>query len=186
VLDYHTIDLLAQAASVGRCAARDRALVWMLYGTGARVSELLSADVGDLDGDRLKVQGLKGSGERYCEIPPLAGQALHDYLVTRRPHQWIRGEPLFVNMQGNRLTRKSAWWVLQRARQALGCRQRVFPHAMRHSCATHLIEGGAATREVQEYLGHRRITSTQIYTHVARGRLAELAQSVHPAGRRNS
>ena len=189
VLDYEAIRALGEAAAIGRNALRDKALVWMLYGTGARVSELLSACIGDLMGYfptlRLKIKGSKGSGERICEIPPHAADTLNAYHAGRGPRAWMTSEPLFTNLQGHRLTRKSAWWILQRARQATGEHRRVFPHALRHSCATHLIEEGAATREVQAYLGHRRVTTTEIYTHVAQGRLTELALRLHPAGRRD-
>lgn len=162
---------------------RDRALLETLYGTGARISEAVGLDVDDLDLDTGLVT-LRGKGGRTRLVPVggYASRALDAYLVRGRPAIAAagRGTPaVFLNHRGARLSRQSAWTVLSRAASATGL-DGVSPHTLRHSFATHLLDGGADIRVVQELLGHASVTTTQVYTLVTVDRLREVYATSHP------
>jgi integrase/recombinase XerD len=166
---------------------RDRALLEMLYGTGARISEAVGLDVDDLDieagpgSDLVTLHG-KGGRTRLVPVGGYASRALDAYLVRGRPTLVAagRGTPaVFLNHRGARLSRQSAWTVLNRAASAAGL-DGVSPHTLRHSFATHLLDGGADIRVVQELLGHASVTTTQVYTLVTVDRLREVYATSHP------
>ena len=168
-------------------ALRDRALLEVLYATGARISEAVGLDVDDLDLDSATVllRG-KGSKERLVPVGRLAVAAVEAYLVRGRPALVAAGRggaALFVNHRGGRLTRQSAWTILAAAVDRSGVTAEVSPHTMRHSFATHLLDGGADVRVVQELLGHASVTTTQIYTLVTVDRLREVYAVAHPRAR---
>jgi integrase/recombinase XerD len=168
-------------------ALRDRALLEVLYATGARISEAVGLDVDDLDLEAASVllRG-KGSKQRMVPVGRLALAAVEAYLVRGRPVLSAagRGGPaLFVNARGGRLTRQSAWSILAVAVERSGVQAEVSPHTFRHSFATHLLDGGADVRVVQELLGHASVTTTQIYTLVTVDHLREVYALAHPRAR---
>lgn len=167
-------------------ALRDRALVELLYATGARVSEVVQLDVDDLaHGDVLRVRG-KGAKERIVPVGSYARDAVDAYLRRARPVFAARGEGsprLFLGVRGVPLSRQSAWAVIQRAATDAGLTAHVSPHTLRHSFATHLLQGGADVRVVQELLGHASVATTQIYTHVSVDALRDVYASAHPRAR---
>jgi integrase/recombinase XerD len=163
---------------------RDRALLELLYGTGTRISEAVGLDVDDLDFDHytLQVTG-KGNKQRRLPLGEYAAAALSAYLVRGRPVLATKGRGnsrVFLNSRGGPLSRQSAWLVLRSAAQRAGIPAAVSPHTMRHSFATHLLEGGADVRVVQELLGHSSVTTTQIYTQVTAETLREVYATSHP------
>lgn len=169
-------------------ALRDRALLEVLYGTGARISEAVGLDVDDLsvseEGDEgtVLLRG-KGSKERLVPVGRLACEAVGAYLVRARPQLVAAGKgtpALFLNARGGRLSRQSAWTVIVRAADRAGVTAEVSPHTLRHSYATHLLEGGANVRTVQELLGHASVTTTQVYTMVTVDSLREVYAAAHP------
>jgi integrase/recombinase XerD len=165
-------------------AMRDRALLEFLYGTGARVSEAVSLDVDDLDpaAKAVLLHG-KGGKDRLVPIGGYALDALDAYLVRGRPALVGKGSgraALFLNMRGGRLSRQAAWTVLKEVADRAGVRAQVSPHSFRHSFATHLLDGGADVRVVQELLGHASVTTTQVYTLVTVDRLREVYAAAHP------
>ena len=154
---------------------RDAALLELLYATGARVSEVCDLDVdearGALDNPDAGLRLLgKGGKERIVPLGSYAARALDDYLVRSRPTLALKARradhALLLNQQGRRLSRQSAWAVIRHAAAAAGITEEVSPHSLRHSFATHLLEGGASIRQVQEMLGHESILTTEIYTHL--------------------
>ncbi|GAA3835807.1 site-specific tyrosine recombinase XerD [Nocardioides panacisoli] len=191
--------ILEAAGSPGTTLAlRDRALLELLYGTGARISEAVGLDVDDvdLDGsgdpvdpvdtvDVIRLRG-KGSKERIVPVGSYAREALSAYLVRSRPELVAAGKgtpALFLNARGGRLSRQSAWTVLQKAADRAGVTRDVSPHTLRHSFATHLLDGGADVRVVQELLGHASVTTTQVYTLVTVDNLREVFATSHPRAR---
>ena len=170
---------------------RDAALLELLYGTGARISEVVSLDVDDVSraaeaaADEpvgLRLFG-KGSKERWVPVGSYAREALRAYLTRARPGLVAKGKgtpALLVNSRGGRLSRQSAWTILRTAAERAGITAEVSPHTLRHSYATHLLEGGADVRVVQELLGHASVTTTQIYTMVTVDHLREVYRSAHP------
>ncbi|QCQ91251.1 site-specific tyrosine recombinase XerD [Rhodococcus sp. SGAir0479] len=164
---------------------RDRALLELLYSTGARISEAVGLDVDDLDTDaRAVLLRGKGGKERVVPVGRPAIAAIDNYLVRGRPALITRGTPaLFLNARGGRLSRQSAWQVLHDAAEKAGISVAVSPHTLRHSFATHLLDGGADVRVVQELLGHASVTTTQIYTMVTVGALREVWAQAHPRAR---
>ena len=159
---------------------RDRAMFEMLYGGGLRVAELVGLDLDDLDAERMavRVRG-KGRRERLAPIGPEAAGWLARWLASRRPAR--AGEPaIFLNRDGGRLSTRSVDRIFRAYLTACGLDPEAGPHALRHSFATHLLDRGADLRSVQELLGHRRLTSTQVYTHVSRERLIEAYRRSHP------
>jgi integrase/recombinase XerD len=177
--------LLAAAGSAGTALAlRDRALLELLYGTGARISEAVGLDVDDveLESGAVRLMG-KGSKQRAVPVGSYAVEAVSAYLVRARPQLSGvgRGSPaLFLNARGGRLSRQSAWSVLRSAAARAGVDGDVSPHTLRHSFATHLLDGGADVRVVQELLGHASVTTTQVYTLVTVDRLREVYAAAHP------
>lgn len=173
--------------SDGPLTLRNRALLEVLYSTGARISEAVGLDIDDVDTESRSVL-LRGKGgkQRLVPIGRPAVSALENYLVRGRPELASRGKgvpAIFLNARGGRLSRQSAWQVLQDAAAAAGIASDVSPHTMRHSFATHLLEGGADVRVVQELLGHASVTTTQIYTMVTVSALREVWAGAHPRAR---
>ncbi|MFZ2530290.1 MAG: tyrosine recombinase, partial [Rhodococcus sp. (in: high G+C Gram-positive bacteria)] len=164
---------------------RDRALLELLYSTGARISEAVGLDIDDIDTDaRVVLLHGKGGRQRLVPIGRPALTALDAYLVRGRPGLSTGRTPaLFLNARGGRLSRQSAWQILQVAADRAGVTAAVSPHMLRHSFATHLLDGGADVRVVQELLGHASVTTTQIYTLVTVGALREVWAGAHPRAR---
>ena len=170
--------------SDGPLTLRNRALLELLYSTGSRISEAVGLDVDDVDTEARSVL-LRGKGgkQRLVPVGRPAVQALDAYLVRGRPDLARRGRgtpAIFLNVRGGRLSRQSAWQVLQDAADRAGITSGVSPHMLRHSFATHLLEGGADVRVVQELLGHASVTTTQIYTLVTVHSLREVWAGAHP------
>jgi integrase/recombinase XerD len=163
---------------------RDRALLELLYGTGARISEAVGLDTGDLGEATLRLVG-KGGKHRIVPVGSYGAAALDAYLVRARPAlaaaaRRVPASPaVFLNARGGRLTRQGAWGVLQAATRRAGLTG-ISPHTLRHSFATHLLDGGADVRVVQELLGHASVTTTQIYTLVTVDKLREVYAAAHP------
>ncbi len=183
------VQRLLDAAGAGdpMLAIRDRALMELLYGTGARISEAVGLAVDDLDSAASSVVlAGKGGKERMVPVGSYAVRAVDDYLVRSRPTLAERGRGsamLFLNARGGQLSRQSAWAIMRAAAGRAGLSGRVSPHTLRHSFATHLIDGGADVRVVQELLGHASVTTTQIYTLVTVDRLREVYATAHPRAR---
>ncbi len=165
---------------------RDRALLELLYATGARVSEVMQLDVDDLaHGDVLRVRG-KGAKERIVPVGSYARAAVDAYLARARPELSRRGRAsarLFLGARGAPLSRQGAWLVIQAAAERAQLSAHVSPHTFRHSFATHLLQGGADVRVVQELLGHASVATTQIYTHVTVDALRDVYLTSHPRAR---
>ena len=178
-------DDVAGAADIIR--VRDRAILELLYATGARVSEIVNMDLDDLiDPEIVRLFG-KGSKERIVPVGKYAQAAVAAYLVRVRPTlaTLSLGTPaLFLNQRGSRLSRQSIWQIISDSAQAAKLGVEVSPHTFRHSFATHLLEGGADVRVVQELLGHASVTTTQIYTLVTVDALREIYASSHPRAQR--
>lgn len=177
-----------RGAAAIRAATRDRALLELLYAAGLRVSEALGLDRDDLDleGGSVRVLG-KGDRERVVPVGDLAVAWLERYLAEVRPGLLAAGRapgrragPVFLSDRGRRLGRSHAWLAVKRAAAAAGLGGAVSPHTLRHSFATHLLEGGADLRVVQELLGHASISTTQIYTHLTGERIREVYARAHP------
>ena len=168
-------------------ALRDRALLEVLYGTGARISEATGLDVDDLDTvDGTVLLRGKGGKERLVPVGGYALDAVAAYLSRGRPAlaaQGRGGPALFLNSRGGRLSRQSAWAILVKAAERAGVTASVSPHTLRHSFATHLLDGGADVRVVQELLGHASVTTTQVYTLVTVDNLREVFATAHPRAR---
>ncbi|MFH0751265.1 MAG: tyrosine recombinase [Chloroflexota bacterium] len=176
------------AATAPLAALRDRALLELLYAAGLRVSEALRLDGDDLDldGGSVRVIG-KGDRERVVPVGDVAVAWLRRHLAAARPVlaaadrvRGARGGPVFLSDRGRRLGRNHAWFAVKRAAAAAGLGGRASPHTLRHSYATHLLEGGADLRVVQELLGHASISTTQIYTHLTGERIREVYARAHP------
>ncbi|MBV0895172.1 site-specific tyrosine recombinase XerD [Microbacterium sp. NC79] len=179
--------LLAAPSPDEPLGIRDRALLELLYATGARVSEAISLDVDDLaHGDILRLRG-KGSKERIVPLGSFARAAVDAYLTRVRPTLAMRGSAtpkLFLGARGAPLSRQSAWLVIQSAAERAHITAHVSPHTLRHSFATHLLQGGADVRVVQELLGHASVATTQIYTHVSVDALRDVYITAHPRARK--
>ena len=170
-------------------SSRDKALVELLYATGARVSELINLNTLDISTadtqagttTTVKLKG-KGGKERVVPIGSFAVAAVNDYLVRSRPTllKVSTQKALFLNQRGGRLSRQSAWNLVAKAAERAGLSEQVTPHSMRHSFATHLLDGGADIRVVQELLGHSSVTTTQIYTLITIDHLRESYANAHP------
>jgi integrase/recombinase XerD len=179
--------LLEAAAGTTPRALRDRALAELLYGAGLRVSEAVGLERGGVDLEQRVVRAIgKGDRERIVPIGRAAAEALRRYLARGRPHLDRRRRPeLFLNAQGGPLTRAGAFLILRRLADKAGLEPgRVHPHLLRHSFATHLLEGGADLRSVQEMLGHADLSTTELYTHVSDRRRRDTYFDAHPHARR--
>lgn len=177
----------ADAMAADPVRVRDRALLELLYATGARISELINLDLDDLvDPTLVRLFG-KGSKERVVPVGGYAQKALDAYLVRTRPTLVTQGKgtpALFLNQRGGRLSRQSAWQIISEAARVAEIPGEISPHTFRHSFATHLLEGGADVRVVQELLGHSSVATTQIYTLVTVDKLREIYGTAHPRARR--
>jgi integrase/recombinase XerD len=171
---------------------RDRALLELLYATGARISEACGLSLGDFDTEEQLVRLFgKGAKERIVPYGRHAAQALAEWLgPSGRPHlepeRWARrgdAEAVFLNRRGARLSRQAAWAMVKQYGDRVGIGGKLSPHVLRHSCATHLLDHGADLRVVQELLGHASISTTQIYTKVSQERLFEVYRTAHPRAR---
>jgi integrase/recombinase XerD len=181
--------LIDAAAGTTPRTLRDRALVELLYGAGLRVGEAVGLDMGGVDLDQRLVRTIgKGGKERVVPVGRQAVEALRRYLGRGRPHLDRRHRPeLFLNAQGGPLTRAGAFLILRKLAAKAGLEpERVHPHLLRHSFATHLLEGGADLRSVQEMLGHADLATTELYTHVTDRRRRELYFQAHPHARRRT
>lgn len=178
--------LLQAPSSEEPIGIRDRALLELLYATGARVSEAVGLDVDDLaHGDVLRLRG-KGSKERIVPIGSFARDAVDAYLTRVRPGLATKGRAsarLFLGARGAPLSRQSAWLAIRSAAERAQITAEVSPHTLRHSFATHLLQGGADVRVVQELLGHASVATTQIYTHVSVDALRDIYATSHPRAR---
>jgi integrase/recombinase XerD len=187
--------LIESAKSLSEATSlRDVALLELLYSTGGRVSEIIGININDLakvesDNEVIQTIKLRGKGakERIVPIGSYALSALDDYLVRVRPALVAKSgkneSALFLNSRGGRLSRQSAWNIVLQAAQACGLEGKVSPHVFRHSYATHLLDGGADIRVVQELLGHSSVTTTQIYTLVTIDKIRQSYSSAHPRAR---
>ncbi len=185
--------LLGQVVGDDPVARRDRAVLEVLYGTGVRISELIGLSVADVDLDAalLRVFG-KGAKERVVPVGRYAHAALVAWLGpdgrgAMEPERWARrgdAEAVLLNQRGGRLSRQGAWGIVRRHGDRAGLGDRLSPHVLRHSCATHMLDHGADIRAVQELLGHASISTTQIYTLVSTERLWQVYDAAHPRARR--
>jgi integrase/recombinase XerD len=202
------VALLDQIVGTDAVSLRDRALVELLYGTGARISEAVGLDLDrvDLDSSLVRLRG-KGGRERVVPLGRFARDALGEWLSADQrgtgrpagqagrmgagrdalvPHRWARradADAVFLNQRGGRLSRQGAWGIVARYGQAAGLHDRLGPHILRHTCATHMLENGADIRAVQELLGHASISTTQLYTRVSGMRLRQVFDDCHPRAR---
>jgi integrase/recombinase XerD len=180
--------LLDAVPGEGPRPRRDRAILETLYAGGLRISELVGLDLGDVDlyDGQVRVLG-KGNKERVVPLGRTARAALGDYLTTGRPElerpARTAERGLFLNARGGRLTRQGAWLIVRAAGDRAGLGGRLFPHVLRHSCATHMLDHGADIRVVQELLGHASLSTTQVYTKVSPERLRAVYDSAHPRAR---
>jgi integrase/recombinase XerD len=181
--------LLAAVVGDDAIARRDRAMLEVLYGTGARISELVGLSLADVDvaGGLLRVFG-KGAKERVVPLGRPARAALTAWLANDgrgalAPARWARrgdAEAVFLNARGGRLSRQGAWAIVRKYSDRVGLRGRLTPHVLRHSCATHMLDHGADIRAVQELLGHASVSTTQVYTKVSAERLRRVYEAAHP------
>jgi integrase/recombinase XerD len=185
--------LLGAVVGEDAVARRDRAILEVLYGTGLRISELVGLSLSDLSLDEALLRAFgKGSKERVVPLIGMAHRAMCDWLSpsgrgAMEPQRWARRgdqEAVFLNARGGRLTRQGAWLVVKRHADRVGLGGRVYPHVLRHSCATHLLDHGADIRIVQELLGHASISTTQVYTLVSQERLRTVYEIAHPRAKR--
>jgi integrase/recombinase XerD len=186
--------LLASVVGHGPLERRDRAILEVLYGTGIRISELVGLSMGDVDlADRVMRVFGKGSHERVVPIGRFAADALTDWLATSGrgalvPDRWARrgdAEAVFLNARGGRLSRQGAWGIVRAYADRVGLGDRLSPHVLRHSCATHMLDHGADIRVVQELLGHASVATTQVYTLVSAERLRSVYENAHPRAKRS-
>ena len=185
------VESLLAAPGKDLLGRRDRAILETLYAGGLRISELVALDVDDVDLDdrSILVRAGKGGKGRRVPLGGAARSAIGDYLTITRPELARRARGaratagLFLNARGGRLSRQACWKLLKDAARIAGLSERVSPHTLRHSCATHMLEGGADIRVVQELLGHVSLATTQVYTLVSEGRLREVYLESHPRAR---
>jgi integrase/recombinase XerD len=173
-------------------ALRDRAMLETLYATGARISELVGLDLGDVELDEcvLRVLG-KGAKERIVPVGRTARDQLATYLErgrpelrSTRPRRTADAAAVFLNARGGRISRQACWKIVRHTAARVGLEARISPHVLRHSCATHMLEHGADIRVVQELLGHASVSTTQVYTRVSPERLRAVYEAAHPRARR--
>lgn len=181
-LTHEAINSLLAAAD--SCESpRDRAIVYLLYATGIRISELVGLSTHDVDLEMsyARVKG-KGSKERIAPFAPVAGEKLRDYIENERPSFKPATDHLFLNQRGLTLTRQSAWKILKNLALTAGISTSLSPHKLRHSFATHLLESGMNLRSLQMLLGHSDLSTTQIYAHVTPEHLKTAHKKFHPRG----
>jgi integrase/recombinase XerC len=177
-LYYEHIDKLLQASDqIAKNGIRDRVILELLYGSGLRVSELVGLDIADVDlaGSLIRVSG-KGKKERIVPLTDPAKEAVNAYLKKRKDKE----PALLLNYKDTRLTARSVRRVLDKLEKKANLNQHIHPHMLRHTFATHLLDGGADLRSVQELLGHKKLSSTQIYTHLTREKLRDVYMATHP------
>ncbi len=189
ISEKEVAELLSAVDGEEAPARRDKAILEILYGTGARISEVVELSISDIDLSEslLKVLG-KGNKERIVPLGRYAERAVISWLCPEgrgmfEPKRWASrddSEALFLNRRGGRLSRQGGWGIVKKYGSKIGLGARLSPHTLRHSCATHMLEHGADIRTVQELLGHASISTTQIYTQVSRDQLIEVYQSAHP------
>ena len=184
--------LLGAVVGEDAVARRDRAILELLYGAGLRISELVGLSIPDLDLDAGVLRALgKGNKERVVPLGRLARAALVAWLGrggrdAMVPARWARrgaAEAVFLNQRGGRLSRQGAWAIVRKYGDRVGLGERLTPHVLRHSCATHMLDHGADIRVVQELLGHASIATTQVYTRVSTERLRQVYEQAHPRAR---
>ncbi|MBQ9393058.1 MAG: site-specific tyrosine recombinase XerD [Oscillospiraceae bacterium] len=183
ILTSKEVDLfLEQPKCVDEKGYRDHAMLELLYATGIRVSELIGLNVDDVNTDAGFIRCSSKGKERIIPLYPAAVKALQDYLKNIRPHLVANGgeEALFVNMNGERMSRQGFWKIIKYYQEKAEITKDVTPHMLRHSFAVHLLENGADLRSIQEMLGHADISSTQIYTHVIKKQLKDVYIKAHP------
>lgn len=179
-LSQHQAEQLLDQAPVGKTPLRDRAILELAYGAGLRAGELAGVKVRDLDLDGLSLRVFgKGSKERVCLFGEPCRSALRDYIGAERV-QPSSGDPLFTGPSGGALTSRTVQNVIKRWARSAGLPDDVTPHTLRHSFATHLLDGGADLKTVQQLLGHENLETTQVYTHVSIERLREAVEKAHP------
>jgi len=175
-LQTEEVERLIDATKNDKFSLRDRAIIELLYSSGLRVSELAGLNIEDIDFEIGTVRCFgKGKKERITPVGSLAGEALEAYLREGRRESSV----LFLNRFGKRITTRGVWMILEKVRKKAGL-SHLSPHTLRHSVATHLLERGADIRSVQEFLGHKRLSTTQIYTHLTTKRLKEVYDKAHP------
>ena len=184
VLSVTEVEMLLKAPNARKAqGARDQALLELLYATGIRASEAATIKVGHLNFESgyIRVIG-KGDKERIVPVGEHAKKSVQRYLNQTRP-QWVKQaseDALFVTRWGRKMSRQAVWGILKKYSRLIKVKKKVYPHILRHSFATHLLENGADLRVVQELLGHSDISTTQIYTHVEKSRLKSIHQKFHP------
>lgn len=187
VLDVNEVDKILSAPNINeKLGLRDKAMLELFYACGTRVSELINLKVNDLffDDEIIRVFG-KGSKERLIPIGSSAVKWVKEYLKKSRPLLMKKSRSennLFLNSRGSKLSRMGVWKIIDRYVKEAGIEKDVHPHTFRHSFATHLLEGGADLRAVQEMLGHADISTTQIYTHIDRDYIKQVHKQFHPRG----
>jgi integrase/recombinase XerD len=184
VLTYEEVESLLQAPDTTTAGGkRDAALLEVMYATGLRASELTGLRLADIDlaGGSIKVRG-KGGKERFIPLGELAVLQLDDYLASGRPPllKQRQSPDLFLNRSGRAMSRQSVWKIVKKYVQWARIDKAISPHTLRHSFATHLLEGGADLRSLQQLLGHADMTTTQIYTHIVQQRLQTVYRTYHP------
>lgn len=183
------VERLLELPSTDELGRRDRAILEVLYGAGMRISELVNLDVDDVDLDEgsVLIRGGKGGKSRRVPVGRAARAAAANYLTTVRPSLAARSAAgaagLFLNARGGRLSRQGCWKILRRYAEMAGLEDRVSPHTLRHSFATHMLDAGADIRVVQDLLGHASLATTQVYTLVSDTKLREVYYSSHPRAR---
>lgn len=184
VLSVQEVDLLlAQPDTIKPAGIRDKAMLEVLYATGMRVSELLTLNLEDINIEMGYIRCFgKGSKERIVPIGSIAQKYINEYLNRGRVKliKATAEKVFFLNHHGRRMTRQGFWKIIKHYAQEAGIKKEITPHTLRHSFATHLLENGADLRSVQEMLGHADITTTQIYTHLTKGKLREVYTKTHP------
>ncbi len=184
-LNLQNIDNFLKVTRTDRFALRDKALLELLYATGARVSEIINLKIDDLskndDFTSIRITG-KGGKQRVVPVGKFAQEALDQYLSRSRPElvKVVTNKSMFLNNKGGALTRQSAWNIVVAQAKSAGIEEELSPHSLRHSFATHLLDGGADIRVVQELLGHSSVTTTQIYTLITIDKLRETYATAHP------
>ena len=185
ILSSESIDALLEFVASGSSMEerRDHAMIELMYAAGLRVSELISLDIGDVNLQSATVRTIgKGSKERVVPLHEFAIEVIEGYLVGVRPLLAVGAhtEAMFLGKRGRRLSRQAFWQRLKRAATQAGITDRITPHTLRHSFATHLLQGGASLRHVQELLGHSSISTTQIYTHLTSEHVRNEYDKAHP------